>query len=261
MGCTSDPCRRGSSGTVGAHRWNRIAMKTTVALAALLFSAAGFAAAPGAPAAPVKGEVLEVREAAPYTYLRLKTKEGETWAAVTTVPVKKGAQVTIENPMVMKNFESKSLKKTFDTIVFGTVADPNAPAAAAKTSPHAGMGGAQAGAPAAAKPPVAKVAKATGADARTVEEVVTGKAALKDKSVSLRGQVVKVNANIMGKNWIHVQDGSGSAGAGTNDILVTSKDLAAVGDVVTVKGTVRTDVKLGQGYDYAVLIEAATLRK
>jgi hypothetical protein len=237
-------------------------MKTSVALAALLISAAAFAAAPGAPAAPVKGEVLEVREAAPYTYLRLKTREGETWAAVMTVPVKKGAQVTIDNPMVMKNFESKSLKKTFDTIVFGTIADPNAPAAAAKSSPQAAMGGAQAGgAPAAAKPPVVKVAKATGADARTVEEVVAGKAALKDKSVSLRGQVVKVNANIMGKNWIHVQDGSGSAGAGTNDILVTSKDLAAVGDVVTVKGTVRTDVKLGQGYDYAVLIEDATLRK
>jgi hypothetical protein len=50
-------------------------------------------------------------------------------------------------------------------------------------------------------------------------------------------------------------------GAGTNDILVTSQDAAAVGDVVTVKGTVRTDVKLGSGYDYAVLIENATLRK
>jgi len=79
--------------------------------------------------------------------------------------------------------------------------------------------------------------------------------------VSLRGQVVKANLGIMGKNWFHLQDGSGSAGAGTNDILVTSKDVVAVGDVVLVKGTVRTDVQVGPGYDYAVLIENATLQK
>jgi hypothetical protein len=65
----------------------------------------------------------------------------------------------------------------------------------------------------------------------------------------------------MGKNWLHVQDGSGTAGAGTNDVLVTSKDQAAIGDVVNIKGTVRTDVKLGAGYDYAVMIEDASLRK
>jgi hypothetical protein len=65
----------------------------------------------------------------------------------------------------------------------------------------------------------------------------------------------------MGKNWLHLRDGSGAAGAGTNDILVTSKDVAAVGDVVLVKGVIRTDVKLGAGYDYDVLIENATLQK
>lgn len=231
-------------------------MKIHTALAILLLGAAGCAAAaPGAPAAPLKGEVLEVREAGPYTYLRLKTGAGETWAAVSKAPVKAGAQVSIANPMEMRNFESKALGKSFDRIVFGTVADANAPAPAA-TVPHGTMG-----APAAAAPALKKVSKASGSDARTVAEVVAGKATLKDKSVSLRGQVVKANAGIMGKNWFHLQDGSGSAGAGTHDILVTSKDAAAVGDVVEVKGTVRTDVKLGAGYDYAVLIEAATLKK
>ena len=229
-------------------------MKIILALATLLFCSVGFAA-------PLKGEVLEVREAPPYTYLRLKTSAGETWAAVTAAPVKKGAQVSIDNPMVMENFESKSLKKTFDKIVFGTLTDPNAPAAAAKAGPHGSMGGPIVGAPTAATPPAVKVAKASGSDARTVAEVVGGKSTLKDKSVSLRAQVVKVNLGIMGKNWFHVQDGSGSAGAGTNDILVTSKDVAAVGDVVLVKGTVRTDVNVGPGYDYAVLIENASLKK
>ena len=228
-------------------------MKTIVALATLLISATAFGAS-------LQGEVLEVKDAAPYTYLRLKTAEGETWAAVSAASVKKGEKVTIQNATVMQNFESKSLKKTFDKIVFGSLADPNAPAAAAKGSPHGSTGGASTGAPPAAAP-VIKVAKASGSDARTVAEVVGGKSALKDKPVSLRAQVVKANLGIMGKNWFHVQDGSGSAGAGTHDILVTSKDVAAVGDVVGIKGTVRTDVKVGPGYEYAVLIENATLQK
>ncbi len=239
-------------------------MKTLIALAVLLLGNGAFAAA-------LTGEVLEVRDVAPYTYLRLKTPQGETWAAVTQAPVKKGAQVSIANPSVMENFHSKTLDRTFDRIVFGTLSGPGAvvapgapgaPAAAAKASPHGDMGGAKPAAPvAAAAPSPVKVAKASGSDARTVAEVVGGKTALKDKSVSLRGQVVKANLGIMGKNWFHLQDGSGSAGAGTNDVLVTSRDVAAVGDVVVVKGTVRTDVKLGAGYDYAVLIEDASLKK
>src|ERR1700686_2864456 len=87
--------------------------------------------APAQAAAVVKGEVLEVKDVESYTYLRLKTKDGETWAAVTKTPVKKGAEVTIENAMVMENFESKSLKKTFPKIIFGSLAGTNAGAPAA----------------------------------------------------------------------------------------------------------------------------------
>jgi hypothetical protein len=91
--------------------------------------------------------------------------------------------------------------------------------------------------------------------------VITGKAALKDKAVLVRGQVVKINVGILGKNWLHLQDGSGSTAEGTNDILVTTKDEAAVGDIVTARGTVRTDVNLGSGYVYAVLIDDAAVRR
>ena len=46
-------------------------------------------------------------------------------------------------------------------------------------------------------------------DARTVAEVYAQRAALKDKTVTVRGKVVKSNAGIMGKNWIHLRDGTG----------------------------------------------------
>ena len=174
-----------------------------------------------------------------------------------TTTVKKGAQVTIGNAMVMDNFESKTLGRKFDRIVFGTIVDPNAkpaaPLAAPVPAPH--------GAVPVPSAPVAKVAKATGPDAKTVADIVTGKDALKGKTVLVRGQVVKVNNGIMGKNWVHLQDGSGSAANGTNDILVTTQDKAIVGDIVSAKGTVRTDVNLGSGYAYAVLVEDASVRK
>ena len=229
-------------------------LKSLAAIAALLLAATTFTAqaAPAQPPTSLAGEVVETLNVESYTYLRLKTKDGEVWAAVPATTVKKGAQVTIGNSMTMENFESKTLKRKFDKIVFGQIVDPSAkPATTPAAMPAAP-------APAAA---VAPVPKATGADARTVAEVVKGKATLRDKTVLVHARVVKANLGIMGKNWLHLQDGSGAASDGTNDILVTTKDQAAVGDIVTVKGTVHTDVNLGSGYAYAVLIEDAQVRK
>ena len=98
-----------------------------------------------------------------------------------------------------------------------------------------------------------KVPKATGANAYTVAEVVTKAVELKDKPVRVSGKVVKYNAAIMGKNWLHLQDGTGSAS--NNDILVTSTVTAKLGDIVTVSGIVRNDRDFGAGYFYKVLIE------
>jgi hypothetical protein len=108
---------------------------------------------------------------------------------------------------------------------------------------------------------VDKVAKASAPDAKTVEEVVAGRAALKNKTVTLRGQVVKVTTGVLNKNWVHLQDGSGSSAKGTHDILVTTTDSIGVGDIVVAKGTVRTDVTIGAGYAYEVLVDGAKLSK
>jgi hypothetical protein len=237
--------------------------KLLVAIATLLCVgiSAGIAAAADAPApatpASVKGKVLEVKDVETYTYLRLKTKDGEVWAAVNKAPVKVGSEVTIENASVMNNFESKTLKRKFDQIYFGSMAGSGAAAHVAggdMAAMHAGV----------AKPVDVgdiKVAKATGPDARTVAEVVARRAELKDKSVVVHGKVVKFTPEVMGKNWIHLRDGTGSATDGTNDVVVTTKDETKIGDVILVKGTVHTDKDLGSGYSYKVLIEEATLQK
>lgn len=200
----------------------------------------------------VKGTVLEVKEVPSYTYMRLKTKDGETWAATSTTPVKVGTEVTLENTSVMNNFESKTLNQKFPSIVFGTLAGAQGVPGAG--NPHASM----------AKPVDAgdvKVDKAKGANARTVGEVNAKSAELKDKPVLVRAKVVKYNGGIMGKNWVHLRDGSGAAADGSNDILVTTAEQAKVGDVVNAEGVVRTDKDFGAGYSYKVMIEDAKLKK
>lgn len=77
----------------------------------------------------------------------------------------------------------------------------------------------------------------------------------------MRGRVVKYNAEILGSNWLHLQDGSGSAKSKDNDIAATTKGKAAVGDIVTVTGAVTLDKDLGAGYFFPVLIEDAALSK
>jgi hypothetical protein len=235
-------------------------MKALLAICMIVAAASVWAVENPAPFPPaavvVKGEVLEVKDVESYTYLRLKTKNGETWAAVGKTPVRKGAEVTIENVMVMNNFESKSLKKTFPTILFGTLGGAGGSAPAAGND----MAAAHSGIAKSADVVNIHVPKAIGANARTVAEIITKGAELKDKPVLVRGKVVKYNPGIMGKNWIHLRDGSGSAANNTNDVIVTTASDAKVGDIVTVKGVVRTDKDFGSGYSYKVLIEEATLR-
>ncbi len=204
----------------------------------------------------LQGEVLEVQNAEGYTYLRLKTRDGEAWAAVTSAEVKKGAQVSIGNPMLMSNFESKGMKRRFEKIYFGDIAQGGAPAAM-----PAGMPAPPHGTTKVPSATIAPVAKAKGRDGRTVAEVVKGKAKLKDKTVEVRGRVVKVNSGIKGKNWLHLQDGSGAAQDGSNDLIVVTTDQAVVGDVVLARGTVRTKVNVGAGYSYEVLVDNASVKK
>jgi hypothetical protein len=217
--------------------------------------------------APLTGTVLETMDSGGYTYLRLKTSGGEVWAAVRQAAVEKGSQVTVVNGLTMDGFESKTLKRKFEHIVFGSLgsgAASGAPASGAQTNPqalaaiaapHAGVasGTADVG--------EIDVKKAEGLDARTVAEIYAGRSSLKDTRVSVRGKVVKYNPGIMGRNWIHLRDGSGSRDKRDDDITVTTTETAAVGEVVVARGTLRLDRDFGAGYAYPVILENAQIDK
>jgi hypothetical protein len=102
-------------------------------------------------------------------------------------------------------------------------------------------------------------AAAADTQSRSIASLNENKAALAGQTVSAHGKVVKVNNGIMGRNFVHVQDGSGDAAAGTHNLIVTSKQTARVGDEVTVSGTVVVNRDFGSGYLYPLLIEDCSI--
>jgi len=111
-------------------------------------------------------------------------------------------------------------------------------------------------APVAPKFDFSKIAKPK--DGKTVEEIYQEKAKLKGKRVTLRGKVVKYNGAIMGKNWLHLRDGTGKEPV--NDLTVTTQTKAKVGDTVVVEGIVTLEKDFGAGYKYDVIIEDAKVK-
>lgn len=270
----------------GCNRRPEIPVKTAAPVPATAASdapASVAAAAPQPETVTVSGTVLETMDASDYTYMRLKTASGETWAAVNRTKVAKGDAVTVTNAMVMDGFQSKTLNRTFDRIVFGVLAPAGgaaAPAANAASAPAANapmMAGHSSGGPegvspaemaaqhgqAAAGPDAgvdAKVEKASGKNAKTVAELWAQRKALKGQEVAVKAKVVKATNGVMGTNWLHVRDGSGSKAAKDNDLTVTTNAVVKVGDVVTLTGVVAIDKDFGAGYAYPVIVENAKVK-
>jgi hypothetical protein len=220
-------------------------------------------ATPGAvQAAGLKGTVLERLEAAPYTYLRLKTAQGEIWTAVPTTDAAVGSEVSFLQSMEQTDWDSPKLKRKFDKIFLGTLA----PAATGMATPGAAPG---------AHPPVpvpaptvevGKIAKFEGPEGRTVAEIYAQRATLSGKTVAVRGRVMKVTAGIQvagiaGATWVHIQDGSGNSAKADHDLTVTTDDPVAAGDLVVARGTLQADPKIGTGYERALLLKGAKITK
>lgn len=225
------------------------------------------------------GKVVETFNGGGYTYVRVATPQGEQWAAIPEAQVKKGDTVSIAAQMTMEKFESKTLNRTFDTIVFGSMIDPNgaaaAPAAMQAQMPPGHPAPAGDKAPGQFPPQMVSALAATAsqhmkapdadvqvekpAGGKSVAEVWAARSALNGKEVIVRGKVVKFLGGIMGTNWMHVQDGTGSKEKGDNDLTVTTNEKMKVGDVVTIKGTLAADKDFGAGYQYAVIVEKATV--
>jgi|CXWK01.1.fsa_nt_gi hypothetical protein len=226
--------------------------------------------APAAPATPgtVTGTVAETMNSGGYTYMRLQTGQKDVWIAANEFPVTKGESVTAPLEMPMENFHSTTLNRDFPLIYFvAQVARAGQPlqgasgaAAAPGLMPMASHGVATASPAPQAAAAVAVQPNAAPAGGLSIADTWAKRDSLSGKTVIVRGTVVKVNNGILGFNWLHLQDGSGKASDGTNDLTVTTDALAKVGDVVTVSGTLAVKKDFGAGYAYEAILEKATIK-
>ena len=206
----------------------------------------------------VTGTVVETINAGNYTYVRVKTSAEELWAATGQFEVKVGDRVAVPLEMAMENFHSPTLNRDFPAIYFvSQITREGQPGSAfgAGASPH-GTLRASPGDLTPVTPPMQPPPGGT-----TVANVWADRKALAGKPVTVRGKVTKYNGGILGMNWVHIQDGSGTAVQKTNDLAVTTDDTARVGDIVTVSGTIAIDKDFGAGYAYPVILERSTLKR
>ena len=198
----------------------------------------------------IKGTIKQVIGAGKYVYLELDTSGGVVWAAVPKANVDKGQEVTVQQAALMQNFKSKTLKREFAEVWFGLLA-PGSVAATNKVADKQ---------PEAVPTAPAKKVAPPADGITSVADLFARAKELSGQQVTVRGKVVKFNPAIMNVNWIHIQDGSGTAEAKNNDITITSSDTTAVGNQITVTGIVVTDKDFGHGYKYSVIIEKAKLK-
>lgn len=235
------------------------------------------------------GEVLETMNSLGYTYMLLNAAQGKVWVAIPETPVKTGQTVTSTPGMTMHNFTSKTLNRTFEAIVFSPGLDKGVPTAgqpAAEAKPGTKAAGFDAalqaestGAPSGQDPTVegmgsspgstgavvpsaeVNVNKATGPNSFSVGECFEQGKELNDKTVRVRGKIMKISQMIMGKNWLHIQDGTGNPLKNQHDLVVTTMEDAVEGAVVTVEGTLRAERDFGAGYKYDVIVEDAKIER
>lgn len=194
--------------------------------------------------------VKEVLKANAYTYLLVTEGKKEYWLAIPLTEVKVGKTYTYEGGMEMKKFESKDLKRTFDSVLFVEgIVDPNAPVATEK--------------PIDPKTIINSTKFSKGITlakgAISLHDLFSGRDKLEGKTVILTGKVIKFMPEIMNKNWIHLQDGTSYNGF--NDITITSLEKVKVDEIVSLKGKVVLNKDLGSGYKYDILIEDAVVVK
>jgi hypothetical protein len=197
----------------------------------------------------LSGKVIETMTSGGYTYALIENNGQKTWVAVPATKISVGQQVSFRPGVAMGAFESKTLNRKFDNIIFSSGLLGQAPMAhgtemtsekhTVETTPAKKM----------------KIEKAQGPNAYTINELIKKSAQLDNHPVVVRGEVIKVSEQIMGKNWFHIVDNSATA-----NLVVTSQDLPKVGDVVTVSGTLHKDKDFGSGYKYPVIIEDAAIK-
>jgi len=197
---------------------------------------------------PHIGKVIEKIPAKGYVYLQVSENKNEYWIAVPTMDIETGETVYFSRFMVMEDFHSDNIDKSFDEILFVEDARKS-PTPDEMKNIHSGVLSGE----------KQEIKIEALSDGKTIQQIFSEKSSLNGELVKVKGKVVKFNKQIMKRNWIHIQDGTGSAD--DFDLVVTTNDEVKVGDIIIAEGKVVLDKDFGAGYFFPVLIEDAKIQK
>lgn len=199
-------------------------------------------------------KVLEAIHAGTYTYVRLQSDNREFWAAITAMPVDTGKTYYYKESILMRDFHSKQLQKTFDSILFiESFFDHE----------HMGMQDSKKSSPRDHTATMKEDNLTIGhsGDELPLGDLFSNKEKHQGKEVTVRGKVVKISKNIMDRNWIHIQDGSSYNGEFDLTITLFGTVDFALNDIVTFKGNITLNKDFGAGYVYNIIMEDASVVK
>jgi hypothetical protein len=199
---------------------------------------------PGTHAATIK-EVLQTTK---YTYFKVDENDIELWIAVTKREGKEGDVIYYSNPLEMNNFVSKELGRTFPTVYF--VADVSDKPITSQQAERQEMPAGKKEAPVKLDIKINSIK-----DGITISELYGHNTNYAAKTVKIRGKVTRYNRMVMGKNWVHIQDGTDFSG--NFDLAITTMDSVAIGNTVTFTGIINLNKDFGAGYFYPVIMEDA----
>ena len=197
-------------------------------------------------------KVKEVEQVGSYTYLLVKAKGPEYWVAVPSMEASPGETYKYQGGMLMQDFYSKEMDRTFDKVVFleAIFAENNMPAPASAPAPQTEAHG--------GKVAVEKssVNVEAGEGTIAISDLFSDPKAYDGKTIRVKGEVTKFNPAIMDRNWVHLQDGTEFEGK--YDLTATSMESFEEGGIVTLEGILAVNKDFGYGYSYEILLEKAT---
>ena len=147
---------------------------------------------------PHIAKVIDKIPAKGYTYLQVSENKNDFWIAVPTMEIEIGETVYFSRFMIMEDFRSDNIDKSFDQILFVEDARKS-PTPDEMKKIHSGVQSTE-------KEEI-KIEPLSGG--KTIQQIYADKSSLRGEVVKVRGKVVKFNKQIMKRNWIHIQDGTG----------------------------------------------------
>ncbi|MDX1684634.1 MAG: GW dipeptide domain-containing protein [Saprospiraceae bacterium] len=194
--------------------------------------------------------VQEVLHTDKYTYLRVDEDGRQYWIAVGKIDAEKGSKYFYTGGLLKRNFYSREFDRNFDEIYLVsriTPADPTSGGSALNKA-MSKMN----------QPEFELVEVETAPGTVSLDELFANPGNYEGKEVKVKGQVVKVNNQIMNRNWVHLQDGSKSSEERL-DLTVTTQEVIPVGAIVTMEGIIKTNQDFGAGYRYDIIMEEASV--